>query len=621
MGSETPKRASLVWCFIGSNIVALGAGTPYLFSFYGPQLLAKCHLPVSELSTLSLSLNIGSALLGFFAGMVIDRNVKLSCLIGAIATFAAYSILGYCYVHESSNLTPICFGLALVGFGSVSGFYAAVKCCTTNFPHHRGTAGAFPVALYALAGMLFSFICTKLFGDEMDKVFKFLTYVCSSMLFIGCLTLSILVKSSHKKAKRKDSNHFARTPTRPSSSLEATRPIDIQGRGSGSQIGSSAHYRSSIASSSSNSSVASSFQSIVSGIRSPSFVWSKELTGSLSFWGWGKVREPDAVDTIPGMRAMKLPGTSYSSTAIPPQAQRRESFPQGRKDSFIREDPTIPVLPPVEDRNGVAKDTEVLEMVANDTEEGFWANSHLVQTVRKPRFIGYFLLLATLQGIGQMYIYSVGFIVRTQIASTPASEGTLNAEEIQSIQVSIISVLSFFGRLSSGPVSDFLIKKLNAQRLWNIVLAAALMTLACFQMLNQSSELSDYAASSMPRNINNISRCSAIFGFAFGILFGTFPPMIADSFGTDGFSSIWGLTTSGGLFTVKLFCAILGSDLSRNTPSGRLYCDKGVLCYSHTFNTVAICSVAAMVLAIFIIAITHIRRNRMHLMDGELNIS
>lgn len=616
MESKASKRAALAWCFVGSNIVALGAGTPYMFSFYGPQLLNKCQLSISKLSVLSLSLNVGSALLGFLAGVVIDRSVVASCFIGTIATFTAYSILDYCYVHELSNLGLICLGLALVGFGSVSGFYAAVKCCTTNFPHHRGTAGAFPVALYALSGMLLSSFCTKVFGDDIDKVFKFLTFVCSGMIFIGCFTLRILVTPGHK-LKRKNSNRVAGTSGWLGSGHEATRAINIQSVRKNTETGSSVHHRQSVVSNGSSSSLASSLQSVISGMRSSSFIWSKELTGSLSFWGWGKVRESDALSSEAS--AAKAPGSVYSSTNIYPQSNRRESFPMGKNDTFVREEFSESIQSNAGDFQ--LKDDEVVEFTAENKGFGLWAKNHVVQTIKRPRFIAYLFVLATLQGIGQMYIYSVGFIVRTQIASTAPSEGTLNGEEIQSLQVSIISILSFLGRLSSGPFSDMLIKKFKAQRLWNVVLAAALMSWASSQMLNRSWNLSDYAVSSFPPNISNISYCSAIFGFAFGILFGTFPPIIADSFGTENFSSIWGLITSGGLITVKLFCSVLGADLSRNTLPGKLYCDKGTSCYRYAFHTTAMSSFFAMVLTLLIIAVTHNRRNKRRLVDRELSIS
>lgn len=603
--------------------MALGAGTPYLYSFYAPQLLAKCNLPVSNLSTLSLSMNLGSSLLGFFAGMVIDRNVAASCLIGAICTFSAYWILHHCYVHELGSVPLISFGLSLVGFGSVSGYFAAVKCCTTNFPHHRGTAGSFPVALYALSGMLFASICTQAFGDDIEKIFKFLMWVCSSMIFVGCLTLRIVASPEKVRAKKRKSSVSQHHPNLRGSdnttSESVTQPIVINNSSQDNEPTNSSYQtdsqnRMSSLSSGSSSSLASSFQSMWSTKRSDSFLWSKDLTGSLSFWGWGRVRDENVEPSTPQTPPPTFPSfplsrarPSYSSTHSSPQHHRLDSFTKvDRTDSFLR-DQTGAIILQRNKMNDDVTNIEELTRKTSETKASSWRDSHVFRTIQKPRFLVYFVILATLQGIGQMYIYSVGFIVQTQVISTPPGDYNLNPEKIQSLQVSIISILSFLGRLSSGPVSDLLVKKLKAQRIWNIVIAALMFTYASFQMLKNMSP-GQISIAEAPKNIKNISICSAIFGYAFGVLFGTFPPVIADAFGTDGFSTIWGLTTSGGLFTVKYFCAVLGLDLQRNTEQGKQYCEKGMLCYTHTFHVTAFFAMTVTLVTLIVIGVTHWKR-------------
>ncbi|QLG72417.1 hypothetical protein HG535_0D01250 [Zygotorulaspora mrakii] len=626
-----PSRSEQATCFVGSGIVALGAGTPYLLSFYAPQLLAKCNLPVSNLSTLSLAMSLGSSLLGFFAGIVIDKSVAGSCLIGALCTFSAYSILHYCYVHELANVPLIAFGLTLVGFGSVSGFYAAVKCCTTNFPHHRGTAGAFPVALYALAGMLFSTICTEVFGDDVEGIFKFLTYVCSSMIFVGCWTMKIMVTPKARKVKRRNSSIDQQVPNSRGSNSNmsetpSTQPIMISSERQGNEIPHSfpvhSQNRNGSLSSTSSSSLASSFQSLWSNKRSDSFIWSKDLPGSLSFWGWGRVRDEDALSESPSAHPFPPPSMpqlpplsrtrqSYSSTNSSPRRQRFDSFTNlDRTDSFKRDQPGAHVL-----QRGT--NNEVFTNMEDSTrnsiykESSSWKNSHVFRTMKKPRFILYFIILATLQGIGQMYIFSVGFIVQTQVYSTSPEKYKLNPESIQSLQVSIISILSFLGRLSSGPFSDLLVKKLKAQRLWNIVVAGILFVYASLQML-QVSHVNLSAIMEGPDNIKNISFCSALFGYGFGILFGTFPSIIADAFGTEGFSTIWGLSTSGGLFTVKYFCSVLGVDLQNHVEDGKKYCEKGTVCYSHTFHLTAFFAMLVTVFTLAVITVSFWERKHRH---------
>lgn len=591
-----PSRSQLLSCFIGSNLVALGAGTPYLYSFYAPQLLSKCQIPISKSSFFSFAMTIGSSALGFLAGVIIDKkSPRFSCLVGAICTFVAYTILHHCYVNELSNAFILSGALILVGFGSISGFYAAVKCCTTNFPRHRGTAGAFPVSLYALAGLLYSFLCEWLFGDNMALVFKFLKYVCTIMILVGFFTLRILV--GHTTVKKRRRSSILQQPgstTGLNENANPAQPIAIEfSTNKRDSRGSFTNYKSIMKRSMSQiSSSTESLLSIDSTMRrTDSYVWSKELAGSLSFWGWGKYRPSgnslNAVlsSTPPQLQseaqlAKTSPSSSSGSTSVPPILlnNKRDSFSKPLPASLLNQ-----AQEPLE---------EIGEHLSTPGKS--WKDNHVYQTIKNPNFIACYLTLATLQGIGQLYIYSVGFIVRTQVNSTP--ELHLNAEKIQSLQVSIISVMSFLGRLSSGPVSDLLVKKIKAQRAWCILVACTLMFFASRQIVAPLHDPLVDTKLKTPPNIRNISVSSVLFGYAFGVTFGTYPAIIADLFGTDGFSTIWGLCVTGGLISVKLLSSVLAQDLSSNTESGQKTCLKGSLCYKYTFGVTAVCSLFAGVL-------------------------
>lgn len=619
-----PSRSQLLRTFIGANVVAIGAGTPYVYSFYAPQLLARCHIPVSKVSTLSLSLNLGSSLLGFIAGMVIDKNPAASCLIGTLCTGIGYATLDYCYQTQLSSVLLISTALCLIGYGSISGFYASVKCCTTNFPHNRGTAGAFPVSLFALAGMMYSSLCSEFFGDDMGKVFKFLTLVCSLGIFTGCLTLEILVHPKvHRSHNRQSSGVTANTLERRQPTAipnHPNRPITTAGN------------KQDQVSLASGSSTASSSQSLWSTQGTDSYLWSTELTGSLPFWGWGREHEastgsqtardfPTAAtpeDSRIPIPSHARPGLAYASIN---QLRRVDSYPitGSRTNIFKRNDSeetdsrgiSSSQLPLRMDSTAVPTAGRTEEQTKTDNKT--WRDNHVLHTIISPKFITYYIILATLQGLGQMYIYCVGFIVQTQVSSLPTGRYNINPEKIQSVQVSIISILSFAGRLSSGPVSDLLVKKLNAQRMWNILLAGILMFWGSSQMLRHIPADAVTAATNLPQSITNISFCSAIFGFAFGVLFGTYPAIIADSFGTAAFSTIWGISTSGGLPTIKIFAAILGRDLDRHTDPGKSACTKGVECYRHTFHVTQVCSSLIIVLTSSLVAVTFYRARQKRL--------
>lgn len=255
----------------------------------------------------------------------------------------------------------------------------------------------------------------------------------------------------------------------------------------------------------------------------------RSLRGSLSFWGIG-VRSPRAsISSIDQQRPLVAQQLRRADSSVIYSAV--EDVPV-----FVREGHPI------------------------------W-NHFIVEAICQRLFLKYYFILASLQGVGQMYIYSVGFIVVAQVNSTPGIK--LSVGEAQALQVSTIAIASFLGRLTSGPISDIVSRKLQAQRIWCIFFAAMLMAFGQF-------------LTSILDRVEHITICSFITGFAFGFVFGTFPAVVADRFGTEGFSTIWGLMTTGGIITVSLLTKLFGHYLGLHTDDDGV-CKVGVECYSDTF--------------------------------------
>ncbi|GMM54731.1 hypothetical protein DAKH74_013470 [Maudiozyma humilis] len=577
MSDMNATKRQLILSLIGSCVTALGAGTPYIYSYYAPKLLERCEIPISKSSSISFSLNIGSSLLAMFAGMIIDYNPALSCLIGAITTFFAYMILSICYKNAISNVFLISFALGLVGFGSISGFFAGVKVCTTNFPRHRGTATACPIALYALSGMVFSTICAKWFGDNMLGVFRFLQVVCTLMILVGVFTVKIVtIKLDDDEGKNSDLEDNAynfNDVNREHASLERSTSLN--------QL------------------------SQISPRRSP--------------WLRAHTRSRSALDTINsnGARSEPQPFFIERAQTTPTDndsihatyshgennnimSQRNSLHMDGRHQniSVSRSNSMSP--------DGNATDGTSASEISNRPRYLSTLRklhkSKVIQTIVDPKYLIYYVILAIQMGIGQMYIYSVGFIIQVQVNSPQLETLELNKAKLQAFQISLFAMFSFFGRLTSGPISDLLVRKLKSQRLWNIFFASLLVLLASRTITTSYDTVpqANAAGNSIP-SIKNISLCTTLFGYAFGMTFGTFPSIIADTFGTDGFSTIWSICTTGGVFTVKLFTSILAHDLSSNSADGDLVCKKGVLCYKHTFNTIFdICALGVMLTGIMV---------------------
>lgn len=152
-----------------------------------------------------------------------------------------------------------------------------------------------------------------------------------------------------------------------------------------------------------------------------------------------------------------------------------------------------------------------------------------------------------------------------------------------------------------------MVKKFKAQRLWNIVIASLLVFLASNKISHDFSSIEDPSLRAS-KSFKNISVCSAIFGYSFGVLFGTFPSIVADRFGTNGYSTLWGVLTTGGVFSVSVFTDILGRDFKANTGDDDGNCKKGVLCYSYTFMVTKYCAAFNLLFVLGIIGYTYYRR-------------
>ncbi|AGO12746.1 AaceriADR278Wp [[Ashbya] aceris (nom. inval.)] len=486
MGKAT--RARLTLCFAAANIVALGSGSQYFYSYYAPQLLARCGVPMEASGFLSAGLSVGTSLMGILSGWTIDRyGPRVSCVVGAVCMFLAYGSLRHCYIHMVGNQIFLFLVLILLGYGCVSGFFAAIKCCMVNFPDYRGTVVAVPFSVFALSSMVFSVTCYRFFGDDIEAVFTFLLTVCPVTALLGACTLYIVPQS------------------------EAQPPDAVT--------------------------------------KNSPDAWRVNY-GSLS-------------------ESRELPPTDASVAG-------------GPEEGLI--DPSQETAAP---RIGLAK--------------------AFLSVIIQYRFLCYYVVLAILHGVGQLYIYSVGYIVDVQLASNPSC--TLSKEEVQSLQVSIISVFSCLGRICSGPISDLLVKQFKCQRLWLILLASFFVYLAARALITETFS-SLVFADAMPAAIKNISVASVLFGLEYGVTFGTYPVIIADAFGTSIFSTIWGVLTTGSVFTLEYFSKMLAQDIARHTSTGYENCIRGAKCYLYTFHVVQLAAVVISVLILLIVTQERKRKSK-----------
>lgn len=171
---------------------------------------------------------------------------------------------------------------------------------------------------------------------------------------------------------------------------------------------------------------------------------------------------------------------------------------------------------------------------------------HLKGLVTNKLFVCHWFLNALYCATGQIYIYSVGFIVKAQLNNQNLNGGLLKlalmfasskgdedlASPYQALQVSVISFANFLGRLLAGLLSDLISKKMGKSRLWVIMIAllVSLMGQLSLVVLN---------------DINSLTLSSLLIGISYGSVYGALPSCMAETFGSRNFATTWSLVGTG----------------------------------------------------------------------------
>ncbi|QPG75282.1 hypothetical protein FOA43_002633 [Brettanomyces nanus] len=229
------------------------------------------------------------------------------------------------------------------------------------------------------------------------------------------------------------------------------------------------------------------------------------------------------------------------------------------------------------------------------------AKDHVLGLLRNKLFLSHYVLNAFYCSIGQLYIYSVGFIVKAQLNNQKLNPSLLvltklmltgdGADEdlaspYQALQVSIISFANFLGRIISGPMSDFFAKTLKMSRIWVIMIALAFSTLGQISLL-------------IFNDISSLSFTSLLIGVSYGAVYGTLPSLTAESFGSQNFATTWALIGTGPIMVFLALSNYFGKDYDNHSQfvddgQGNLIkvCLKGGACYRNVFwlNTCICCT-------------------------------
>ncbi|KJZ78115.1 hypothetical protein HIM_02752 [Hirsutella minnesotensis 3608] len=215
MGTQSSGRARIV-ASAAATLISLACGTNYVYSAWAPQFAERLSLSSTQSNLIGLFGNLGVYSLGIPVGILVDqRGPRPFVLYGAVLLGAGYFPLHQAYDSASGSMATLCFFSYLTGLGSSMAFTASVKTSALNWPLHRGTATAFPLAAFGLSAFFFSVLGSLFFPGDPGVFLKLLSWGTFFMTFIGFFFLRVVshpAQSSHDQRSSSD-HRYRRIPT------------------------------------------------------------------------------------------------------------------------------------------------------------------------------------------------------------------------------------------------------------------------------------------------------------------------------------------------------------------------------------------------------------------------
>ncbi|KAJ5084027.1 hypothetical protein NUU61_008606 [Penicillium alfredii] len=207
---------------IAGTLVALSCGTNYAYSAWAPQFAHRMKLSSTESNLIGAAGNLGMYAMGIPLGLLTDsKGPRLMSLVGS-----ACLVVGYYPIHLSYASGPgsvpvvfLCFFTFLTGTGGCAAFTGAIKTAASNYPNHRGTATAFPLAALGLSAMFWSTISTLIFKEDTGNFLLLLALGTSILCLVSMPFLRIFEVESYTSVSHGDSR-------RPTESRRMRRPTD-----------------------------------------------------------------------------------------------------------------------------------------------------------------------------------------------------------------------------------------------------------------------------------------------------------------------------------------------------------------------------------------------------------
>ncbi|KAI0815496.1 major facilitator superfamily domain-containing protein [Xylaria sp. FL0064] len=543
MTVENQTHNARIVSSVAATFIALACGTNYVYSAWAPQFADKLHLSATESELIGLSGNLGMYALGVPIGIFVDtRGPRPAVLVGSFLLGLGYLPLERAYDAGQGSVPWLSFVSFLTGLGGCTAFAAAVKTSALNWPTHRGTATAFPIAAFGLSAFFFSLVSSVFFPGSPGKFLLLLSVGTFAITFIGFFFLRVF----------------------PHASVYHTVPGD-SGMADSAELRRTTSHQSKIS--------RDSYEAGTSLEHASATATSNPVPGDL----------PDPEEPVVGAS----PGQPIAVDL----AQNPTKSPLAEADercSLLSQSSATSSLP-----------GEVLVQSSVDMDRSHRVDIRGWNLLKNLEFWQLFTIMGILSGIGLMTINNIG---NDASALWKHYDDTIDDKALvlhQQLHVSILSLGSFSGRLLSGVGSDFLIKVLHASRVWCLVIASVIFSLAQICALNIV-------------NPHLLGFVSGFSGLGYGFLFGVFPSIVAESFGIHGLSQNWGFMTLAPVISGNIFNLFYGIVLDAHSvfeADGKRRCEDGIDCYRPAY--VVTLSACGLGLGVTLWVIWHQARSRL----------
>ncbi|KAI9797848.1 MAG: hypothetical protein M1825_005689 [Sarcosagium campestre] len=544
--SDGSRRAERVVSVVAATLASLACGTNYVYSAWGPQLATKLHLTSTEINWIGTSANWGMYATGIPVGILIDKHGPRG-----FALLGAFCLgFGYFPIHTAYESGEGSMSVPILCFFS---FLTGAGSCMSFFSALKTATLNWPENRgTATAFPLAAFGLSAFFFASVSSVaFPNDTSEFLFLLSIGTFTL-VFVSFFFLRIIPHTPKY---TPLSTHDGLSQSDSTLLQRKKSGDSDRSPRRDRQETGTITDGSSPTKyNFGEATNATKSPAQKTSRILG-------------QDASETS----SLVSSSSSWASRDIAIEAER---------------------CPADYDPPGDHVDIRGLDLL------------------RKAEFWQQFILLGTLTGVGLMTINNIGNDANALWSHYDDSVQDSFIKKRQLMHVSIVSLVSFCGRLISGVGSDIIVKRLHLSRFWCIVVSSS--TMAAAQICALSIE-----------NPHFLWLVSGLIGLAYGFLFGVFPTLVSEAFGVRGLSQNWGCMCLAAVFFGNFFNLVYGRIYDSHSvvlPTGKRICQDGIECYRAAYSITFVASVGGICLSLWSIHTEHRRKGRVRkssrLLDG-----